>query len=291
MHNNISRVPGKYSIVTLSIITLFLLIMVSSTKAEEVYDKQDLKKAHSLSMQVVRVLPDKGVISAYEPIIADVKITNISTSDVQLYSAGDLSVRIEVRNSHGILVGDSLVYSYGDVLSFNYHMAPGQSMTSSFIPSAVYQFSEPGNYSIRIMLLDDPMKITSKPSDLGPVVAEVTIPVTVLPFDGKRLKKRCNELITPNKSQEFPSHANMMALWSVRHNAALPALKFAMKKWGEYSYGWPTVIAIRRIKTATSKSLIETLKSQPGKTGQAALSSEKADLRIHSGDYYAYWTK
>ncbi|MBI2843080.1 MAG: hypothetical protein HYX78_06740 [Armatimonadetes bacterium] len=170
-------------------------------------------------------------------------------------------------------------------------------MLSSFIPSGIYQFKKPGIYSVRIMLLGPPGKITSKPSDLGPVVAEVTIPVSVRPFDEKRLRERCDELIEPrmlhpSNLKDFPPHENMMALWSVRHNAALPTLKFVAEHWGEYSCGWPTAVAIRRIGTPESAALLKAIGSRTDRMGQCARSAgaTKFDANIHEHNYFAGWT-
>lgn len=248
-----------------------------------------------LSMRVVRVLPDKGVISAHEPVIVEVEVTNISDELVEVYYSGDLSTRIEVRDHRGKVVGDSPVYSYAEVGSSIRRLTPGQIMQSSFVPSAVYQFRRPGDYSVKIILLGEPGKITEKPSDLGPVLAETTVHVSVRPFDGKRLRARCNELIEPRTLHpsalpQFPPQGNMMALWSVRHNAALPALKFVTKYWGEFSYAWPTAVAIVRIGTPESAALLKALESRTDRMGRVVRSAETAGLRINSDDYFAGWT-
>ena len=252
-------------------------------------------KPDRLALRVLSVLPDRGVISAYEPIIVNVMLTNVSSSRVGVYSSGDFDVRIEVRDSDGRPVGDSPVHSYGEVMSSSHALSPGQSMRSWFIPSAVYQFKNPGRYSVRIMLLDPPGKITNTPSDLGPAWAEATIPVDVRPFDGARLRARCDELIEPRKLRpsslyDFPPHEHMMALWSVRHNAALPALRFVADNWGEFSYAWPTAVAIRRIGTPESAVLFKALSSRRDRMGRTARSAAKEGIRIHSSDYFAGWT-
>jgi len=246
----------------------------------------------SLAFRVMGILPEDGVISAFEPIIIEAEITNISSDLVTLDYCGDLCIRLEVRDAHGKLVGDTPVYSYADVRYGIHRLVPRQSMRTSFIPSAVYQFRNSGDYSIRIMFLELPKKITEIPSDLGPIIGEATVSVKMLPFDENRIKKRCDELIERYKTMmsssqsDFSPFENMLALCSIRHNAALPALKIAAEDW----YDWPAARAIRRIGTSESAALLKELAARKDAIGRSARSAEQADVRIQSDDYFTGWT-
>jgi hypothetical protein len=292
MRNAIPKISGRWAVAAFILLAaLGSLNIVGSTKAGEPRSVISGKRA----LRVVRVTPGNGVISALEPVIVEVEITNTSSELVGVWSSTDLSARIEVRDSHGRMVGASPVYTYADVMSTSYSLVPGQSMRSFFIPSVVYPFRKPGSYSVRIMLLNPPRKITYKASDLGPVTAEVTIPVSVQPFDKERLKKLCNKLIEPRMLRpsglkDFPPNENMMALWSVHNNAALPALKFVIDNWSEHSYSSPTLEAIRRIRTPESTALLKAVGSRHDRIGRSARSAKQADLRIHDYDYLTDWT-
>lgn len=263
---------------------------ISTTPAATVtYGPLRSAKPDRLELRVLKVFPNNGVISAYEPVIVELLLTNISSSLASVYSSSGVDARIEVRDSHGNLVGDSPVYSYMDRLSSGYDLSPRQSMRSAFVPSAVYQFKNPGIYHVRIMLLGGPAK------DLGPAWAEVTIPVTVQPFDEKRLKTLCGGLFSPrnlrpSSLRDYPPREHMMALWSIRHNAALPTLRFVAENW-DAAYARRTVVAIRRIGTPESAALLRALMLRKDRTGRAARSAAEADVRIHGGDYFSGWIK
>ena len=248
-----------------------------------------------LSMRVVKISPDKGAISAYEPLIIEIEVANISNEPVRVYKSGYLSDRVEVRDDYLRLVGESPIPLNQYDRAFGIHLlAPGQKMRAAFIPSAVYVFKKPGNYSVRIMLLGDSIGTITKPSAIGPVLAEVFIPVSVRPFDGKRLVKRCNELIGPRTLHpsalpEFSSHQNTMALWTVHHNAALPTLRFVAEHWGEYSARL-TATAIWQIGTPEASALLKKLASRNDKMGRAAYAIERERPFYPMNSYFTGWT-
>jgi len=216
-------------------------------------------------MRVVKVYPEGGVISAFEPVIVELEMRNEMAAPVGVGYSCDESPRIEVRDSKGELVGDTPFYSYAEQLAGGFDLDPTQSARSFAIPSAVYRFRKPGVYAVRIMMLAPARGIAHKLSDLGPPMAEVTTSVTVRPFDRKRLQRRCTELVQPRKisprsSSIYPEEQHMKALWSVRHNAALPTLKFVAVTCRDSSYEWPTVAAIRRIGTPEAAAVLKSLR-------------------------------
>ncbi|MBI2843785.1 MAG: hypothetical protein HYX78_10330, partial [Armatimonadetes bacterium] len=79
-------------------------------------------KPDKLVFRVAEVLPNAGVISAFEPVIVKVEVTNIFSHPVQIYCSSDQSARIEVRDPLGRLVGDSPVYAYGETLSTDHRL-------------------------------------------------------------------------------------------------------------------------------------------------------------------------
>jgi hypothetical protein len=115
--------------------------------------------------------------------------------------------------------------------------------------------------------------------------------VTVLPFDEQRLKQRCGQLIERGKPRpslltDFPPFENRMALYSIRHNAALPALKSTAEFWD----AWGAVIAIKRVGTPESAALLKSLASRKDRLGKSARAAEKENLSIHSAAYQTNWT-
>ncbi len=255
-------------------------------------------RSSDLALKVLSVFPNNGTISAYEPVVVQVQLTNISSSRVFVSLRGDVSAHVELRGYRGTVLASSPLPSAIDYAIRRIALNPGQSLQSSFIPSAIYQFKDPGEYVVVVMLLDAYTGTLSGPSDFGPTIAETSLTVRVRPWNEAALKSLCDNLIAPrmlnpSRLSDFPAHASMMALWSVRHNAALPTLKFVAQHWGDTSYGWPTAVAIRRIGTPESAALLKNLASRNDRMGRAARSAieDKAVLRISEDDYFADWTK
>lgn len=244
--------------------------------------------------RVVRTSPEDGVISAHEPVILKAEFTNNSSEPYNLYYSYDMSARLEILDKDGVLVGESPIYPYGEIMSTMHILQPNESSTSYFIPSAVYTFKDPGKYNIKIKIYGEPIGSAETPEDLGTPVAETSVSIRVLPFDEARLSARCDELLYPKKKDlgylpDCPRAENMKALFSVRHNAALPALKFAAENWGESSYGWPTAVAIKRIGTKESASLLKELKPRKDRIGKCALGADEEYPKIHMEDYFTGW--
>lgn len=251
-------------------------------------------KPGEITLKVIRLLPADGVITAYEPILAEIETKNVSSRTVKIVTSPYLALRIEVQDSKGKLLGSSP--SVDNILDRSFgvkDLTPGQSIRCFIVINAICPFDHPDTYRVSIEFTDGWELVPSK-------LAESTTTVKVLPFNAEKLKTRLEEIIRPVKTlddwqlnadsiADFPTDARMKALFSVHHNIALPYLEEVRSGYSGYSYEWPALIAIRRVNTPESKSQFAQLMEQDGKAGQAAQKAAEGRLEISEEDYATWW--
>ena len=223
-------------------------------------------------LSVVSLLPQDGTISAHEPLVAHIKLTNLTTEELKFLH---YSMRLEVYDSNGRLVGATPRWPLpGDLLVGVLRIPAGGSLTRWVVLSALYQFRKPGDYTVRVQQLI--------PSEGLPVLAEAATQVRVLPFDGPRLRARCEEIFAPWRSfgrtrariprnpSAFPMRTRLQAIYSIRHDAVLPYLSLIAREWVGTSENWPATVSIRRIGSKRSEELFSTLTARRDKVGKVA---------------------
>jgi hypothetical protein len=221
--------------------------------------------AGGLSMQLALV-PSNGTISAYEPLIAQVRLTNEGRED-QVVSMGNSekpSLYLEVRKSSGDVVAATPRpdADQGGWLSVT-TIPPGETWSHYWVVTGLYQFVAPGEYVLHMR--DQPA------GRGGKVYAEAVARVRVEPFDAQRLEARCEQLFQPireNRSSktDLPLAARGKALYSVRHDIVLPYLDWMAREWGDRY----ACRAIKRIGTPRAKALYEALAARNDRVGKAA---------------------
>lgn len=202
-------------------------------------------------------LPDGATISAYEPVVATVRLASRATEPVTVADCGTLTTRVEVRDQRGYLVAATERPEMpADVLYGNMVLRPDGTKSRSIIVSGLHVFREPGEYLIRVQQLEL--------SHYFPVLAEGAATLRVEPFDAARLRARCEQLTT---------HAaqNARVLYSVQHDVALPYLERMAVDWAD-SYACR---AMRRINSEASRQVLARLSARNDDVGEAARNSAK----------------
>lgn len=213
----------------------------------------------------VKLEEDSQRISAYEPVVGLVEMTNHAGEPVSIYSSGALTTRIQVRDSAGRLVAITErpempldVMFTGDVLE------PGATATRKFVFSALYTFSEPGEYEVRVQQLQF--------DHYFPLLAEGRATVAVEPFDAARLQARCEELMkSPGGKSKI--------IYSVRHDIALPYLE-RLTKWNSRD----AYRAIHRIDTDAAHELLARIGDWRGGALSSSRTPEKLDTAVTMWD-------
>ena len=143
-----------------------------------------------MSLSVLSLVPEDGEISAHEPLIARLKLTNRTAEELKFL---DYSMRLEVYDPNGQLVGATprRPLPLDRVVGVR-RLPAGGALTRWVVLSALHSFRKPGVCTVRVQQLI--------PSEGLPVLAEASTQVRVLPFDGPRLRARCEELFAPWRS-------------------------------------------------------------------------------------------
>lgn len=214
---------------------------------------------------------DSRRVSAYEPVVGIVEMTNQAEEAVRIYRSDTLTTRIQVRDPRGRLAAATeRPIMPLDVLCIWDTLQPGETVSRRFLFSAVHAFSEPGEYELRVQQLQF--------EEYFPLLAEGAATLVVEPFDAGRLQARCEELMqTPER--------NTKILYSLRHDIALPYLEKMAHMWQpEYSCR-----AMRRIDSEAARAMLEKLSAEGGKVARGVESSAELPLEVSMWDIEIDW--
>ena len=207
----------------------------------------------------VTPLPGNERITAYEPVLARVEITNVSGQTTSVATAGRLTTRVQVRDAGDSLVGITPRPVLPGGLSYStFELKPDESKSRTMVISAVCAFDKPGEYTTRVQRLA--LRRHS------PVIAEGSATIQVLPFDAERLKARCEELFEYRHKPATAEVPWIDALCSVRHDAALPYLEWIATEWANTT----ACLAIRRVRSEAGDQMIARLAKRDDQVGKAA---------------------
>jgi len=207
----------------------------------------------------VGLIPEDGTISAYEPLVAKVMLTNTGTEPVKVAKSGTLNWRLQVRDTAGNLVAVTpRELLPGDFMAYGQQVEPGEADTTPMVVSALHTFSEPGEYEVRVQrqLLTEHF----------PVLDEASATVTVLPFDEERLVARCRELL--EEEDAVAPDAWFRAICSVRHGSATPVLIEAARQYPRSE----TFRALREVGTPQTLQALAEHAARTDHAGKAARS-------------------
>ena len=208
----------------------------------------------------VELIPEDGTISADEPLIAKVLLTNTGTEPVNVTKSGTLTWRLQVRDMDGNLVAITPRELLPmDFMAYGQQVEPGEADTTPMVVSALHTFSEPGEYEVRVQrqLLTEHF----------PVLDEASATVTVLPFDEERLVERCRELLD-KRDAVAPDGSWFRGICSVRHAAAAPVLIEAARQYPRSE----TFRALREVGTPEAMTALAEHAARTDHAGKAARS-------------------
>ncbi len=215
----------------------------------------------------IELLTKDGTISAKEPLLARIDLTNLSDDSI-LISTGNQGVPttyMEIRNNARELVAATprRDFSARHYLCFGRCIGPGEMWSRYWVVTGWYQFDRPGKHTVQVQFLEDREGL--------PVMAEDAASVLVVSFDAARLKARCDELFKPMHSVttgygSLPLGVRSKALYSVRHDIALPYLEWMAKEWDNIY----ACRAILRVGTQEAQKLYQTLAARNDKLGEKA---------------------
>ena len=217
----------------------------------------------------VTLLSKDGTLSAYEPLLARIEWLNQTKETIWLVG-GQPNTYLEIRDHKGSRVAATPRPSHGGIPGLR-RLAPGEVRTATWVITGLYQFRQPGEYTIRLELLERVKEL--------PVLAEDSASIRVVPFDASRLEARCEELFQPlrkysSSKTNIPASARTKALYSVRHDTVLPYLDWIARELHS-SYACR---AMRRIGTERARELLGTLAARDNEAGEAARKALKMDL-------------
>ncbi|HEY3417920.1 MAG TPA: hypothetical protein VGM23_13640 [Armatimonadota bacterium] len=170
-------------------------------------------------------LAGNETISAYEPLLVNFRLENTGRQTIELPAwCTAYTLRLEVYDGQGRLRAATAHPPIPlDFLHSVYHLQPGGALQATLVISVLFTFAEPGQYTVRAKQLALDKTLC--------VIAEDAAQITVLPFDADRLTARCNAHWDAMRFHDIG--VNPKALYSVRHNRALPALAWMAREWGD----------------------------------------------------------
>lgn len=209
------------------------------------------------------LLADNGSVTAYEPVLIRVEDKNETDKSVTLRSDAWIE-RVVIEDARGRVVATSPRESIpANYLVSSRQLKPGESLVGILAVSALYPFSEPGDYTVRVQ--------RTKFQNTIDVLAEDRVAVRVLPFDAARLKARCEALFKHERQspadRDLSMHDMTRALFSVRHDIALPYIDWHARSG--LSTAWEAWIALRLISSPQAIAELDTLAARKDKTGKA----------------------
>lgn len=211
----------------------------------------------------LRLIPQRGTISAGEPLLAELIVTNITPHEVWVL-AGNSSAQttcLRIRNADGRLLAatpcSQSPENMSDTIMSVHRVEPGGEWSRTWVLSAWYPFAHPGSYTIEAQLLGH-----GSNGGPAPLLAAAVASLNVLPYDGVRLQACCDEIVASDLAVSVKSKA----LYSVRDDVALPYLD-----WRARTTGSPyPILAMRRVGTQRAQKLIEQLAARTDRVGDAA---------------------
>ncbi len=221
----------------------------------------------------VRFVPNDGPISAGEPVVARLDLTNQSAQAVEVLTGSNQvpALHLTVRAADGqLLAGTPRPERRPDGLYGIGVVEPGGTYSVFWVVTGLYQFEQPGQYEVEVQLLD---WMTWK------VLCGNRAALRVLPFDVERLEARCEELFQPlrkhsSSKTKIPATARTKALYSVRHDTVLPYLDWIAREL----HSSHACRAMRRIGTERAQELLGTLAARDNETGEVARKALEMDL-------------
>lgn len=133
------------------------------------------------------------------------------------------------------------------------------------------RIEKPGQYRVRATLREEPGTAT-----MGRVLAEGEFALTVLPKDADRVAARCRQIAREVRrgingilaaSDPGASHACLLALLSVRDDAAVKPLEALVRQWRDWPEGCR---ALRRIGSPLAMKVLRDLARCEGAIGKSA---------------------
>lgn len=266
LHHLSSRSLVRWAMYVLAVAAVATMRLPASAAEREKPPR--MARAGDLALRV-SLIPKSGVITAREPLLAQVDIRNSSKEAVELESS-DLTTRVEIYYGSGKLVAATPkpVIPY-DFRSGVKTLRPGESWTRVLVISGLYEFRKPGAYVVRVQRL----KLGRPPSEFQ-VLAEGFAGVRVLPFDAARLKARCEELFHPVRVGEYIDMPEVLLLCSIRHEMVLPYLNWIARNYDPFR----GCQAIRRVGTKEANKLLGVLANEKGRLGRTARDAQKRQL-------------
>ena len=223
-------------------------------------------RAGDLALRV-SLIPKSGVITAQEPLLAQVDIRNRSKEPVGL-GHGGFETRVEIYYGSGKLVAATSKLLPEDYCCVIRPLRPGESLRKLLVISGLYEFRKPGAYVVRVQHLDVSRHFQ--------VLAEGFAGVRVLPFDAARLKARCEELFHPVRVGDYIDTPEVRSLCSIRHEMVLPYLNWIARNYDPFR----GCQAIRRVGTEEANKLLGVLANEKGRLGRAARDAQKRQLSV-----------
>ena len=197
-------------------------------------------------------------ITAYEPVVAQVDITNKSADTVVVEDACNRTIRLQVRDPRGWLVAITPRPDFDDGgPSMGHPLKPGETWSRREVFSALYAFAESGEYTIRVQQLQF--------EPYFPWLAEGSATLKVEPFDAARLRARCDQLLAQ-------AQLDCGELCSIRHDLVIPYLE-KLVETGRYGYACH---ALRRLGTPAAMAVLERLSARTDEVGKAARTAAKS---------------
>jgi len=231
----------------------------------------------------VMLLTRGGAITAGEPLLARIEFRNRSDADIRL-CRGNSNAGIpsfSVRDGGGRLLAASPFERSFDEMYYYSRLGPRARSHILYVITALYEFKRPGRYRIQVQQFESMERRT--------IIAEGGAWVRVLPFDALQLKARCEELFQPllptskQKYGDLPIGARTKALYSVRHDIALPYLEWMAGKWNT---PYP-IRAMRRLGSERARKLVKALAARNDSLGRAARHGLDLPLKITFWDIMA----
>jgi len=207
----------------------------------------------------ITFLTRDGAVAAHEPLLARIELVNNAEETVNIA----LLSCLELCDSDGKVV--AAIPRPKVTMDFMYgarSLKPGEKYTRTWVISALYQFDKPGTYTLHVHWLYLP---GGKLMDLVAGTADIR----ALPFDEARVTARCEELYQPmysHQKSDIDLGIRARALYSVRHDLALPYLDWMAREWGDAN----ACYAMRQIGTPQAKALLDALAKRQDDAGKAA---------------------
>jgi len=229
----------------------------------------------------LNLAPANGIITAGEPVIAHIEVTNVTDHEVEVVRgyARRPTLVLEIWDSESRLLKGTPREPLqprrprrGPLGS--HRIGPGKSYEEFSVVTEMWHFGEPGQYLLHARLLE---------FEGEQVLAEDTARLKVEPFDAACLEARCDQLFhsirdpsrgTPARDTWLAKHA----LQTVRGEVALPYLDYLARRHASVE----ACLAIRRVGTPRAQQLIQILAAREDEYGEAARRALETPIEVPS---------